>query len=384
MAQKNQKVLIFSLTYLPFLGGAEIALKEITDRVKGFEFHLITARLTPELSWEETLGNIHIWRVGRGHKWDKYLYPFRAYHLARKLNLEHHYSLVWAMLETWGGIAALFFKLHFPRVKYLLTMQSGDSDWFIKVRTWFWWPLYKMVFTRADHIQVISHWLATRARSYGYKKDISVVPNGVDLNKFQGQKANGKIKEELNIKPEKKIILTVSRLVKKNDPGSLIEAIKILINNYRQPIILLIAGSGKLENKLKALTKELNLEANIIFLGNISQDILPTYYSLADVFVRPSLSEGQGISFIEALAMRVPVIATSVGGIVDFLVDGQTGWFCEVKDPKSIAEKIKYILDEKNKDEVNQVVTNARQMVEEKYSWDLIAKKMKNIFNSLN
>ena len=92
MPQKNQKVLIFSLTYLPFIGGAEVALKEITDRLVDFEFHLITAKISHDLSDEETLGAIHIRRVGSGHKLDKYLYPLRAYFLAKKLQKQESYQ----------------------------------------------------------------------------------------------------------------------------------------------------------------------------------------------------------------------------------------------------------------------------------------------------
>ncbi|HRY63042.1 MAG TPA: glycosyltransferase family 4 protein [Patescibacteria group bacterium] len=383
MSQKNQKVLIFSLTYLPFIGGAEIALKEITDRIQGLEFHLVTAKLNPTLPNQETLGNIHIWRVGQGNKLDKYLYPFRAYRLARKLNLEHHYSFVWAMLETWGGIAALFFKLKFPQVKYLLTMQSGDSDWFIRLRTWFWYQLYKMVFTRADHIQVISHWLAKRARGYGYKGTISVIPNGVDLEKFKNQKSKIKIKEELNIKPTEKVILTDSRLVTKNGVADLIKSFHLLVTNYQLPVTLLILGSGPLEKQLKRLATQFGVQDKIIFLGTVPYDQIQAYYHLAAVFVRPSLTEGFGNVFVQAMAADIPVIATPVGGIVDFLVAGQTGWFCQPKNPESIAEKIKYVLAEENATEVNVVVKNAQKIVMEKYSWDLISGQMQDIFNSL-
>ena len=104
---------------------------------------------------------------------------------------------------------------------------------------------------------------------------------------------------------------------------------------------------------------------------------------MADVFVRPSLSEGLGISFLEAMACGTAVIATSVGGIPDFLEYGVTGWFCEPKNFKSIAEKINYVLDENNKDEVGRVVERARRMVGEKYDWDKIALRMGEIFKKI-
>jgi glycosyltransferase involved in cell wall biosynthesis len=97
-----------------------------------------------------------------------------------------------------------------------------------------------------------------------------------------------------------------------------------------------------------------------------------------DIFIRASLSEGFGISFIEAMAAGIPVIATPVGGIVDFLENEKTGYFCKPKNPESIAEAVKKVIYDPNQ---NQIVQNASKMVSEKYDWNLIAKQMKNILN---
>ena len=91
--------------------------------------------------------------------------------------------------------------------------------------------------------------------------------------------------------------------------------------------------------------------------------------------MRPSLSEGLGNSFIEAMAAGVPVIGTQVGGIPDFLRDKETGFFCEVRNPKSIAEKVKEIL-ENNELRAN-VIKNAQELVTKNYDWDLVARRIK-------
>jgi glycosyltransferase involved in cell wall biosynthesis len=100
------------------------------------------------------------------------------------------------------------------------------------------------------------------------------------------------------------------------------------------------------------------------------------YLHASDIFIRPSLSEGFGNSFIEAMASRVPVIATPVGGIIDFLKDGETGLFCEVKNPKSIAQKVEKLI--KDKESREYIVRNAYEMVKNKYDWNIIANDMKN------
>ncbi len=384
------KVLIISLAYFPFIGGAEVAVKEIIKRLGSpegeFEFDLITCNLDGQQKNEEQFENVKIYRVGQG-KLGKLFFPFLAYKKAVELHKKNNYGLVWSIMANRAGLAALKVKEKFPGIKYLLTLQEGDPVSHIYKRTWFWFWRYKKIYQKADYAQVLSKWLEERAIKFGYQGKIKVVPNGVDINKFKSNYIQASVKEELKsqlkINSSDKIIFTTSRLVKKNDVKSLIQAIKILMVDYKKQVVLLVAGEGELEKELKILTKKLNLENNIIFLGHISQNNLPLYYSLTDIFVRPSLTEGQGISFMEAMAMGTPVIATPVGGIPDFLKAGETGWFCEVKNPKSIAEKINYILNEKNKSEVDRVVAKARNMVEEKYTWEKVAGEMGKIFKEL-
>ena len=104
---------------------------------------------------------------------------------------------------------------------------------------------------------------------------------------------------------------------------------------------------------------------------------MPKYLKACDIFIRPSLSEGFGNSFIEAMAARLPVIATAVGGIPEFIEDGITGYFCEPQNPESIAKIVRRVIDDVG---TNRVVDNAHKMVKERYGWDLIAERMKDIF----
>ena len=74
------------------------------------------------------------------------------------------------------------------------------------------------------------------------------------------------------------------------------------------------------------------------------------------------------------MATKTPVIATPVGGIVDFLVDNKTGLLCKVQNPQSIAEKVTYI--RQHQDEKENIIENAYQLVKEKYDWSIISRKM--------
>lgn len=368
------KILIFSLTYFPHIGGAEVAVKEITNRIDDMEFDLICARLEKKLSKYEKIGNVNVYRVGWGCKLDKYLYPMLANWQARKLHKKQNYQIVQAIMAMWGGIAALIFKWFNPKVKYLLTMQSGDTDEFIRRRTWFWAPIYSQVYREADYIQAISQYLAQRARRFGYKGEIMVIPNGVDIERFSQHYDDAELvslRESLGVKKDDKLIITVSRLVEKNGVEDLVKAMSFVDAK------LLIIGSGKEEKKLKKLANN-----NIIFLGSITHDDLPKYLQASDIFVRPSLSEGLGNAFLEAMICGLPIIGTPVGGIVDFLRDGETGLFCQTKNPQSIADKIQILL--RDSELCGILSQNSKKLVLERYNWDLIKKEFQNLYEKVS
>jgi glycosyltransferase involved in cell wall biosynthesis len=96
------------------------------------------------------------------------------------------------------------------------------------------------------------------------------------------------------------------------------------------------------------------------------------------VFVRPSLSEGFGNSFVEALSCGVPIIGTPVGGIPDFLVDRKTGLFCKVRNPEDLADKIELLL--KNKKLASAIVKNGQKMVKQRYEWSSVAGQFDEVF----
>jgi len=385
-----KKILIFSLVYYPrFIGGAEVAVKEITDRLVGdFEFDMITLRKSaPKF---ERIGNVNVYRVGFGwragdnailsrFKIYKYFFPFFAFFKALSLQRKNHYDALWSIMANYAGFGALFFKICKPKIPFILTLQEGDPIDYIKKRVGIFYPLFKMIFKRADKIQTISNYLADWANSMGATSPIVVIPNGVDVKNFQFSIFNFQ-KEEFRQKfgfgSEDTVLVTASRLVEKNAVGDIIEALTFLPENVK----LLIIGTGHLGRSLKLQVASCKLEERVKFLGFIAHENLPPYLWASDIFVRPSLSEGMGNSFIEAMASGIPVIATPVGGIPDFLRDGETGLFCQVGNPKSIAQKVGKLM--KDSESRKYIVDNASQMVAEKYDWSLIAKRMKEeVFN---
>lgn len=377
-----RKILVFSLVYYPrYVGGAEVAIKEITDRISPDEiqFDMITLG-RGELPFEK-IGNVNVHRLNLYGFFAaaKLAYPFFAFYKAIQLHTKNNYDSIWSMMASYAGFAGFLFKKKFPRVPFILSLQEGDN---FERREGIFKYLFKKIFTHADHIQVISNFLRDWAVRMGATCPIIVVPNGVDLELFSQKKLHAELeilKKEVGKKTEDIFLITTSRLVVKNATSDVIEALQYLPDNVKFVVI----GSGYQEKELQEKTKNLGLESRVNFLGFIPHKNMPQYLHISDIFIRPSLTEGFGNSYIEAMAAGIPVIATPVGGIVDFLIDSQTGLFCDVQSPKSIAQKVEKLI--KDKESRDFIVKNALEMVKEKYQWSLIARDMKHeVFLRLN
>lgn len=366
-----KRILIFSLAYHPMVGGAEIAVKEITSRISDtrlndtvgqVEFDIVTMRFEKSHPEKEKIGNVSVYRIGGGFG---YLSKILFIPQASLFALRRNYDLYWSIM-TYMLFPVVLLRLFGKKTPYVLTLQDGDpfTHVFSRLRIFVFKPLLSYGFRYASKIQTISTFLAEWARRMGYEREVEVIPNGVDLEKFKSVKS-------LAFDKDKITLITTSRLVEKNAVGDIIGALKFLPENVK----LKILGSGPLEKVLKSKVESLKLENRVDFLGNIPNDQLPEYLHSADIFIRPSLSEGQGVAFIEAMAGGIPVIATPVGGIPDFLKHEETGLFCEVKNPESIAKQVRRLIeDEKLR---KKIVENAKKMVKEKYDWDLITNEMK-------
>ncbi len=368
-----KKILIFSVAYHPFVGGAEVAVKEITDRISDISFDMITLNLDGRQSAQEKIGSVTVYRIGGKGRLHKLLFPFTAFLKAQKLHKKNNYNAIWSIMASFSGFAALFFKLKNKKIPFILTLQEGDPIPDIKRQVRFVYPLFKRIFTKADKIQAISHYLADFARDMGAKASVTVIPNGVDVKLFtQAISEQDKVilKSELNKQDKDVFLITTSRLVEKNGIKDIINSLTFLPSFVK----LLIIGVGPLEQELRHLARENNVGDRVLFLGFIDYKKIPEYLAVSDIFIRPSLSEGMGNSFIEAMAAKVPVIATNVGGIPDFLKDNETGLFCEVKNPKSIAEKVNFLIH--NEELKANIKAQANSLAVNNYDWSLISQQM--------
>lgn len=397
-----KRVLIFSLNYYPFVGGAEVAIKEITDRIAAeeIEFHLIAPRYDVALPKEEQVGNVRVYRIGlaasnpsmedlkrRPLNLNKKLYQLLAVLKAEQLHRRYRYDGVWAMIAHSCAIPAGIFKRFHPRVKYLLTLQEGDPPEYIERLMRPVMPLFRQGFARADALQAISAFLLRWGTRMGFAGVGVVIPNGVDLGRFgktvtPAERAQARA--ELGAKDRDVLLVTASRLVHKNGLDSVIDALARMPERTR----FVVFGVGPDARMLAARAKEKGVAARVDFRGQASHEELARLLAACDIFIRPSRSEGMGNSFIEAMAAGLPVIATQEGGIADFLFDAArdpgkepTGWAVDADAPEQIAQAVEAILADPAR--TARTVASAKAMVTERYSWDLVARQMQDLFRKL-
>jgi glycosyltransferase involved in cell wall biosynthesis len=376
-----KKILIFSLAYFPHVGGAEIAIKEVTDRISDVEFHLITLRFNRHEEKEERIGNVLVHRIGNGSSYlSKILFVPRAAYFVVHLHKEHSFDAAWAMM-SYMVFPLVLLRLCGVRIPYVLNLQDGDPFGRVFNR-WFIVPVLPVLiygFRKASVVVVLSNYLVQWARRMHYRGPVEVIPNGADLKRFSVATAVDIGRGEGDV-----WLVTSSRLVHKNAIDDVIRALVLLPKHIK----FLIIGSGPEEEGLRALSHDLVVEDRIRFHGYVSHTELPGLLRSCDIFIRPSRTEGFGASFAEAMATQLPIIATQEGGIADFLFDAKrnpgkpaTGWAVDKDSPTQIADVVREITS--HPERADEVTHNALQLVQEKYNWDVIARQFDRVFQKI-
>ena len=399
-----KRILIFSLAYYPrFVGGAEVAIKEITDRIspEEIEFHMVTLRFDSSLPRHSKEGNVFVHRVGFGRRnasvasthhplvyIDKVLFVPLAALAALRLHNAQHFDAWWAMM-SYMVFPIVLLRIIGVRPPYVLTLEEGDPFEHVYGRAHirFFEPLLRWGFRHASAVHAESTFLGTWARQWGFQGPLEVIPNGMDAERFK-QMPPSELLEIIRTKIGKRggetWLIHTGRLVHKNALDVCIRALPLL----PEQVHLFMLGDGPDKEMLAELADELGVSARVHFHPYVSIEEVPNYLKSCDIFIRPSRSEGMGNSFIEAMAAGLPVIATQEGGIADFLFDAKrnpdketTGWAVDMDSPEQIATVVKEILSDTA--QTARVTATAKQLVFKDYDWDLIARKMRMLFDRL-
>ncbi len=178
---------------------------------------------------------------------------------------------------------------------------------------------------------------------------IKIINFGIDTKKFSPGPKSKKLRQELGLKPGDMIVISLRGLEPIYDVETLIKAVPIVLQKNKKARFLIL-GSGSQEKKLKDLSSELGIAEKVKFSGWVSNDKLPDFLRTSDVYVSTSLSDG-GIasSTAEAMACGLPVVVTDSGENKKWIKDGKNGFIVSVKNPIALAERVIYLLENKEK-----------------------------------
>lgn len=168
---------------------------------------------------------------------------------------------------------------------------------------------------------------------------IRFVNNGIDIETFKPVSASRRSELRLTwgVRGDEFVVGTVARFSDVKGLNYLIDAMPEVLKQFPQ-VKCFIVGEGPLEAELKKQALDAGLSGKVSFYSvvNKTADILPVF----DIFVLPSLSEGLGLSLMEAQAMGLPVVASAVGGVLDIVKDKETGWLVPSRDPSALAKAV--------------------------------------------
>lgn len=326
-------------------------------------------------------------------KWERLSHDMSV---PEKLKSNKQYFLVLPFFMFFGTVAAFNYArknhfdvihVHFPfplaifgiamkmlsKKPIIVTCHGSEVNMAKKNR--FFKTVFKFIMKYADSITVNSLFMKKELVKIIGNREIKVIPMGSGI----GDVENKEFEKEKN--KDRKKILFVGRLIEWKGIKYLIEAFKKLDQEKYE---LHIVGDGP---ERKALERDsVQFPKTIFFHGYLKGEKLDNMYKHADCFVLPSIvddsgfTEGLGTVLLEAISFGIPVIGSDVGGIPDIIINFKTGMLVPEKNSQAIAEAVEFL--EKNENLRIEILKNAKEHVQENFSWKLITSNFRSIYKN--
>lgn len=213
------------------------------------------------------------------------------------------------------------------------------------------------------------------------KEHLITIYDAIDVKKFSAKINKNLLHTEFQLAPETKIIGNIAGLTNQKDIFTFMDSAKKIKekNNNKIPLKFFIIGDGALKNELITYSKLKGLENDVIFTGfrNDVPDLLPEF----NVFLITSLTEGLPLTIYEAMACKIPIVATAAGGIPEVILNEETGFVCALKDSDMLSERVLQILNDKEITE--KIKNNAFELVRKKHDLSVMKKNYYKFYSSL-
>ena len=380
MENVYKKILLVTNDFGPRTGGIETFVIGLLERITGHEVTVFTSQQGETSEYDQQWLDKFGVRVIRDRS--KILLPsWRVTRAVKKVVESHNIEIV--VFGAAAPLALMSSALRKSGVKKIIALTHGHEVWWAKI-----FPFniaIKRIGKGVDHLTYLGEFtrqaISKALTDKSIKEMVKIAP-GIDTAHFIPQPDGMQKRKELGLQ-DKKIIISVGRLVHRKGQDKLIEAMPDVLRKIPNAH-LLIVGEGSYKNHLEKLVNKLSLKENITFAGRIMYDRLPSFLSAADLFAMPSRSrffglevEGLGIVYLEASACGIPVLAGNSGGAPDAVLEGVTGFCVDGTNVAEIASAVIEICSDAER--ASHMGAAGRNWIVDQWRWDLWSKE----FNEL-
>jgi len=389
MSVSSPKIAHVVCTYPPYRGGMGKVAFEYTERLRarGYNVHVFTSQAENPLLSKEGAGGGVAPDPEYVHRIPAILSVGNASVMPSLFNRLKGFDLVHIHYPFFGGAEPVIVRKALRHDQGLVMTYHIDA-----VASGFRGAIFEA------HKQVLFPWIANRCdrilvsskdyyESSALRKLTSVTdrveihPFGVDLKKFSPG-VEEELQMELGISKNVPILLFVGGL----DRAHHFKGLPVLLESLKdlaQPFHLVVVGSGDLKETYETLARMHHLQDRVTFVGSVSDEDLPRYYRMADVFVFPSIrrAEAFGIVALEAAASGLPTIASGLPGVRSVVIDGETGLLVTPEDVRALRDAIELLLTRTDLRE--QLGRSARLHAEAHFNWEPLITNLEQTYKSV-
>jgi len=368
------KILQTPIRFYPYTGGVENHVYDLSKvhSSLGHEVEVVCAREPKDLPKKEVIDGLKVKRLPYYGKIAKTnIIPSLPLHLHKK-----EFDIIHTHLPTpWNANFSSFIST-IKNKPLVLTYHNdiigqGIYDLIAKLYNK---TFLKTLLRNSDRVIITQQsYIEYSPHLNPFEEKIEIVPNGVDLDRFEPNYEDGKGFFFLSV---------LDRYHKYKGLDVLLRAFKLVLEEV--DTTLTVGGSGELLDHYKKMARDLDIEDNVRFVGYIPEEDLPKYYKNSKLFVLPSLSseqEGFGMVLLEAMASGLPVVTTDVVGVSDEILNRECGIVLDETSVKKISNAIVKVLTQEDK--AVRMGKRGRELVEKKFDWEKIGKETIEIYEEV-
>lgn len=367
------RIAIFTDTYPPFINGVSTSCNNLVNvlKEKGHDVLVICPR--PDdgpMIIEEGIIKMPgiLLKKLYGYRMTKF-YDRKVFHLIKKFNPDVIHTHTDFTVAIFSRFIAK--KLHIP---YIYTYHTSIEEYtyyvthgfFDRAARWITQKYSKISTNNTTEFITPSDKTKDHIRSIGNERYINVIPSGIDFSLFADENDPEKVrtfKEQYHYKPETKTILLLGRLAQEKSTDYSIRCFAEYVKKHpEKDVRFVIVGDGPQKEEYELLAHELQISQKVHFIGFVPPEEVSFYYHLADIFTSASVTETQGLTYLEAMASGTIVLARFDNNLVDVIVEGHTGFF--FSNEQAFVDKADFIFA-LNDEQREAIKISTRKMLEQ-------------------